>query len=187
MVPFDFQSVLKKHLMKHLFEVKRKPKVLENVAGYVVAFSKPLILLNRLEWNPLCQDGYTVIRAQDIRLFRFFDKPGYWQFRAARQKGLQAVAPAGVSLGSLSVLLTSAAEHSPLLNLQAEKRYPDICFIGVLASVSDRTLTLEELDANSEWIGPRRLPLADITRVDFGGGYEQALAGAAPKRTPAKK
>ena len=38
------------------------------------------------------------------------------------------------------------------------------------------------LDAAAEWSGERRMKFSDITEVDFGGGYEEALALTAPKR-----
>jgi len=127
---FNFQAVLQKHVLKHLFEVERKPKAPDNPTRYVVAFSERLILLHRLEWNVFCLDGYTVIRDHDIRLFRFFDRSRYWQFRAARKAGLKPVPPKGISLAGWPELLTSARDHFPLLSFCAEKRYPDICFVG---------------------------------------------------------
>jgi hypothetical protein len=48
-------------------------------------------------------------------------------------------------------------------------------------------VTIDDLDCNAEWSGPRQLKFSDITRVDFGGGYEKALAATAPKRPERKQ
>jgi hypothetical protein len=59
--------------------------------------------------------------------------------------------------------------------------------IGPLISMTKATFTIDDLDSNAEWTGPRRLKFSDVTRVDFGGGYEHALAVTAPKRPKLKK
>jgi hypothetical protein len=78
-------------------------------------------------------------------------------------------------------LLKSVTEHYPLTTLHPERTRPDVCFIGQLVSMTARTFTIEDLDSNVEWSGPRRMKFSDVTRVDFGDGYAGALAVTAPK------
>jgi len=38
-----------------------------------------------------------------------------------------------------------------------------------------------------KWSGPRRMKFSDVTRIDFGGGYEEVLAVTAPKGARTRK
>jgi len=177
-----FKSILTKHQMKHLFQIKRDLKDVASTMGFVVDFSDSLILFHVLEMDTFRLNGYTVVREQDVREYRFFAKPEYWQFRAVRHFRLQPARPAGISVATLPELLTSVARRYPLMTLHLERKDPDACYIGPLVKMTDRTFTIADLDCNAEWTGPRRMRFSDITRVDFGGGYETTLAVTAPKR-----
>lgn len=177
------ESILRKHRMKHLFQVKRRKKNLGRISGYVVDVSESLILLQRFDWDTFQLNGYSVICSDDIASYRFFDKKKYWQFRAIQHLKLKPKAPAGISASSLPVLLKSAAKIFPLLTIHRDKINNEVCYIGKLTAVSHKTFTIEDLNCNAEWTGSRQFRFADVTMVDFGGGYENALAATAPKRT----
>jgi hypothetical protein len=49
---------------------------------------------------------------------------------------------------------------------------------------TNKILVLDNLDPDAKWTGPWSFKLNEITRIDFGGGYERALAATAPKRRP---
>lgn len=182
-----FKSILTMHQMKHLFEVKRVIKGVGSTIGFVVDFSDSLILFHHLGTDTFHLNGYSVIREQDVSEYRFFAKPKYWQFRAVRHSRLRPIRPAGISVASLPELLTSVAKHYPLITLHPERKKPDVCYIGPLISTTDRTFTIADLDCNAEWTGPRRMRFSDVTRIDFDGGYERALAVTAPKRPRDKR
>jgi hypothetical protein len=82
--------------------------------------------------------------------------------------------------------IADVARIYPLIHLERETRYPDECWIGFPLEVTGRQLVINRIDANGEWTGPYRMRLGDITRLDFGGGYERALAMTASWR-PARK
>ena len=62
---------------------------------------------------------------------------------------------------------------------------PDICYIGSLISVAANRSRLLEVDTEGRWrIKARSIDPDDVTRIDFGGRYEEALAlvaGPPPK------
>jgi len=178
----SWESILRKHRMKHLFQVKRHPKSLCRISGFVVDISDSLILLQRCDWDTFRLNGYSVIRIDDIESYRCFDKKRWWQFRAVQHFKLKPKAPAGVSVSSLPALLESAAKIFPLLTIHREKNNSEVCYIGKLTEVSRKTFTIEDLNCNAEWTGSRQFKFADVTLVDFGGGYENALAVTAPKQ-----
>ena len=182
-----FQSIFKKHQLKHLVELKRGSKGLDRITGFIVDFSDSLVLLHCLNWDTFRLNGYTVIREDDISHYRFFDKPAYWQFRAAKLLRFSPGQPTGVSIGSFHEFLTSVAKRFPLVMFHPERTKPETCYVGSVSSVTDRTVVLDDLSSSAEWTGPRRLKLADITKVDFGGGYEESLAMTVPARTKQKR
>jgi len=132
-------------------------------------------------------NGYTVLRTEDISEYRFFTKAEYWQFRAVRHFHLKPIRPAGISVASFPELLKSIAQHYPLITFHPEKKNPAVCYIGPLVAITEHTVTIDDLDCNGEWSGARRMKISDVTRVDFGGGYEEALAVTAPKKPRNRK
>ncbi len=183
----SFQSIFKKAKIRHLFEINRCPRDVGPTVGFVVDFSDALILFHALDQDSFRLNGYTVIKVEDIGCYRVFGKADNWQFRAVKHFRLRPVRPVGVCVASLPELLRSVAKHYPLITLHPERKEPDVCYIGSLVSMTERTFTFEDLDCNGEWGGPHRMKFSDVTRVDFGGGYEKALAVTAPKRPKTRR
>jgi hypothetical protein len=50
---------------------------------------------------------------------------------------------------------------------------------GLVQEVTAKKLALLEIDTQGRWDEVRHFRLKDITRIDFGGGYEAALAAVA--------
>jgi len=168
--------------MKHLLQVKRSHKNLCKISGFVVDVSESLILLQRCDWDTFQLNGYSVIRNDEVAGYRFFDKKQWWQFRAVQHFKLIPKAPAGISVSSLPTLLESVAKIFPLVTIHQEKINAKVCYIGKLTAMRRKTFTIEDLNCNAEWTGSRRLKFSDVTLVDFGGGYENALAVTAPNQ-----
>lgn len=182
-----FHSIFKKAKLRYLLEIKRRLKDAGTTIGFVVDFSDSLVMFHTLDMDTFRLNGYTVIREEDISQYRVFNKAEYWQVRAVRHFHLKPMRPTGVSVTSLPELLKSAAEQYALITLHPEKIKPDVCFIGSLYTMKEHTVTIEDLNCNGEWTGHRRLRLSDVTRVDFGGGYEDALKATAPRRAKTRR
>jgi hypothetical protein len=177
-----WESILRKHQMRHLLEVERSPQKMGRISGFVVDYSESLILLQRFSWDRFQLNGYSVLPNTDIEEYRFFDKREYWQYRAIQHLKLEPKALGGISVSSLPSLLETVAKVFPLLTIHREKINSEVCYIGKLATVSHKSFTIEDLNADAAWTGPRRFRFSDVTLVDFGGGYENALAVTAPKQ-----
>ena len=68
------------------------------------------------------------------------------------------------------------ARAFPLVTIHREKVEPDICEIGRVVQVRDGRVSLLEINPDATWNAePKQYRLRDITRVDFGGDYEEAL------------
>jgi hypothetical protein len=170
----DVDQIIRK---QYLVKFKRKPLDDSNLYGFVLAWSDTLTLLHILETSTYTLNGYSVIRNDDVSLYAVYDRPDYYyDSRVLRLKGIKPEPQPQISVASLPELLSSIDGRFPLTTIYREERGEDKCFIGRLAGMTARTFTLNEVDDCAEWIGPRRYRFADITRVDFGGGYEEALA-----------
>lgn len=173
-----FQSKCKLH-RRHLVEIDRPAKGMDRSAGFVVACSDVLVLLHALEWDAFRLNGYIAVQIADIGAYRFFDKADYWQFRAVKRFKLVPTRPPSISVDSWPDLISSAGARYPLLTIHRERIDPETCAIGSLAAVGASSFTIEDLDCTAAWTGPRRLKFSDVTRVDFDGGYLEALAAVA--------
>lgn len=122
-----------------------------------------------------------MIFVEDIQHYRFFNQTKYWEYRAIKLRKLRAIPQPKVSLASLPGLLISISKNYPLLAIHREKLNPDVCYIGKLSKMSDQSFTIEDLNNACEWTGPRRIKFNDVTMINFGGGYENALAVTAAK------
>jgi len=183
----SWRSILKRRCGKHLFEVRSAIKGAGRTMGFIVGFSDDLILFHVLGTDIFRLNGYTAIRTEDVKDYRDFDKGKFWQNRAARHYKLEPVRPVGVLLTSVPELLASISKRYPLITIHPERTGLGVCYIGPLLSMTKATFTIDGLDCNAEWTGPRRFKFTDVTRVDFGGGYEEALAATAPKRPKRKQ
>ncbi len=175
-----FQGILPKSFGQ-LIEIRRRHKGVKNICGFVVDFTPAIVLFQQLDMDTFRLNGYVAILAADVKAFRVFDRPAYWRYRAVKQLKLKPEPLPSVSISSLSSLLSSVAARFPLLTVYREKIDAEICYIGRLSKLSRATFTLEDLNCNAEWTGPRRIKYADVTSVHFGWGYESALAAVAPR------
>jgi hypothetical protein len=159
----------------YLIEFDRRPQIYERIAGFVLDFGDSLILLHLLEWNTFILNGYIIVREQDINNYRVFGKPAYWQNKAARKNRLKPINP-HISINSVEDSILSASKSFPLIAIEKELVADDKRFIGRPAEFTSKTVTIHRLSPNAEWTGKSRFNLTEITRIEFGGGYERALA-----------
>lgn len=165
----------------NLIEFDRRPEISERIAGFVVASGPDLVLVHRLDWNTFLLDGYCAIRRPDIRRCLVLNKSGSWQAKALRAKSITPSPLSVVSVNSLADLLVSSASVFPLVNVQTELQDDEVCYIGRVTELCAKSFTLSLLNFHARWKGIRRFRFSDVTRVEFGSGYERALAISAGK------
>ena len=62
------------------------------------------------------------------------------------------------------------------MTIHREKVDPDVCWIGRVLGVEGGSVSLLEIDPKATWKKtPTCYRLREITRVNFGGDYENAL------------
>ena len=171
----------REHRGKTLIELCRRPQIEERIAGFVIEFSDDWILLHRLDWNTFIVDGYSLVRVSDVENLRIFSHRDNWPKQAVRKLRLRPKR-IKINLNTLAEAITDISEKVPLIHVEREVRYPKECWIGYPVEIGPKQLVLECLDHLASWDGHYSMMLKDITRIDFEGGYERALALTAPKR-----
>lgn len=160
----------------HIVEFDRTPEIKERLEGYVVDMTDLFLMLHVIDPNYISLNGYIVLRSDDIRRYRVRDDKNFFLNRAFKLKNIHPIPKPEIDLSSFPSLLASANRAYPLINIQRETMDPDICFIGKIEKMSNKTVTLKEIDPAARWERIRRYRLEDITRIEFGGGYEESLA-----------
>ncbi|MEU2351170.1 hypothetical protein [Modestobacter sp. NPDC049651] len=88
-----------------------------------------------------------------------------------------------LDLADVASVVGSASAVTAMVSVFDEFARPDVCWIGTV-SMDESTLRLLEVNTRGGWARkPRTFDATDVTRIDFGGGYEEALrlvAGAPP-------
>jgi hypothetical protein len=160
-----------------LVRVHRAGLELGHVDGRVVGHSAKLIAISIVD-EGIRPNGFVVYRRADISKL---EAPApYMEFMlkvlGLRHEKLPRLPK--VDLSSWQTLVDTAARRFPLLTLHLEKRDPDICYIGRPVETTARRGTFVTIAPDAVWDRDELLtiPWVDVTRMDFGGGYEEALA-----------
>lgn len=153
----------------------KRPKIDdEYLRGFVLDYSDSLTLLNVLDFN-FYLNGFTIIRNSDVTRYRVYNKDDYFLNQALRLKSIKPARKPKIDLSNWASVLLTAQKLFPLLTIRREAISNNICFIGKLVSLTEKTFTLFDIDPDANWDRPYRRKFADLTKVDFGGGYEDAL------------
>jgi hypothetical protein len=141
--------------------------------GVVLAVSDNWVLLHEFDTTAMTFGGYQLCRMVDITKVEWH---GSFLGRAAERLGQNAVPLPEIDLSSLPAFFASIpAESFPLVSVHREKKYPDSCWIGKITKIGKRGVTLQDIDVEAVWGVLATYRYSEITRVDFGGGYENAL------------
>jgi len=151
--------------------------------GYVLDIGPEFFLLAVID-DKIKFNGFECHRVSDIKRLKLPDPYEDFTAAALRKQKQRIARKPNIDLSSLAALLESANALFPLVTIHQERVKPGECFIGKVVNISKKNLLLHEIDPGAVWHQkPSRFRLSDITRVDFGGGYEEALhlVGGNPK------
>ena len=143
--------------------------------GYVVGLSAEFVLLHQYSVGVICFNGWVAIPLGGINKVRLPHDHDNAIHRALQIKGMTPTAPQSVDLTDFVSLLSSVDAHFPLTALHVDDAFNQACHIGRVAKLGERAVTLRKIDAGANWIDIEKFRYDTITRIDFGGGYEEAL------------
>jgi hypothetical protein len=146
--------------------------------GYVVDANDHFVLMH-LVTDDIRLEGYVALRLDDITEVKSeFDNHRFIE-KALQLRKMAPQRPVLVDLNSMETILASVDEHFSLMVVHREAVDQSECHIGSLESIADKTFVMKEIDRDAQWCGVKRLRVDEVTRVEFNGGYETALAQVA--------
>jgi hypothetical protein len=154
-----------------------------SIRGYVLDVGSEFLLLSLVS-DRVRFDGFECFRISDVRNLRP-DPYAAFAEAALKKRGERKPKRPSVNITNVKGILVSASRAFPLLTIHRERVEPDICHIGRVLNVKDGRLSLLEIGPDARWDdSATEYRIKEITRVNFGGDYENALhiVGAPPKR-----
>jgi hypothetical protein len=143
--------------------------------GFVSAVGPELVLLQVID-PAIVLDGYSVLRIADVSAIDESFESADFILRALRLREQIPRWPRAVRLDGVQALIESVARQFPLITLHRERTDEGCCWIGRVRAVDDSAVTIDYITPSARWDGQERYELDSLTRIDFGGRYEEALA-----------
>jgi hypothetical protein len=143
--------------------------------GYILATGPRFFLLALVD-EYIRFNGFQCFRLKDVRNLQIPAKIAGFVEAALKLRGQRRPRAPRISVQSLQELLQTAGRLFPIVTIHRERANPDVCHIGRVVSVSKSEISLLEIGPDACWDEEAlSYRTAQITRVDFGGDYEQAL------------
>jgi hypothetical protein len=147
----------------------------DRLEGFVVGIGRKWVVLQRLS-DQIAFDGWQLIRLKDIQAVSINPNPDCFEVRALKARSVWPPSAPALALDDVVGAAGSAYAATGMVSVFDEFDRPDACWIGNVVSLDESKLHLLEVDTHAGWRRkPRRFDPADITRIDFGGGYEESL------------
>jgi hypothetical protein len=143
--------------------------------GYVMDATDTWVLLQNVDPG-IKLDGYTILRVEDISDFETEIAQAAFIEKALTIRKKNPTRPVLIDLTNIETIIRSIDENYPLITIHREEKDPENCWIGSVESLTVKTVVLNEINPEAKWDGTKRIRLDEITRIDFDGGYETALA-----------
>jgi len=158
--------------------------------GYVSACG-PAFFLLALVNDGIWFDGFCCYRYKDVRRLRVPANNNHFVESALRKRGEQRPKMPRMSLVSVAEIVSSAGRHAAVVTIHREQVNPDVCHIGRVISADNSHITLLEIGPDAVWeTQPTVYNTKEITQINFGGSYEDALVlvgGSNPKIKPSPR
>jgi hypothetical protein len=122
-------------------------------------------------------NGFQCFRLSDVRKLQVPHPNAAFVEAALKKRGERLPKKPRVSVASIEQLLLSANQSFPLVTIHREKAFPDgPCEIGRIMGAAGGRVSVLEIKPDASWEAKAyQYRIRDITRIDFGGDYEDAL------------
>jgi hypothetical protein len=173
--PIAVEDLLEAEADQRLVQVKRSPGT--DIDGFVVAATDAWTAIAVCA-DTIDLDGYAVVRTKGIRRLKRLDRRMAFVESVLRARNEWPPRPA-MTLETTMLdheIIAALAAAFPLTSLYTEGKRLTECYIGQLREGNAETITLLQVDKAGLWDSdPTKYRLADVTRIDVGGRYEDAL------------
>ena len=142
--------------------------------GFIIDANEDMVLLQLVD-DSIRLNGYQILFLEDISDFVHPAPFNDFQKKVLelRQENVQNPE---IELGELNQVLLNITEEFGLVTLHREELESDSCEIGRVLKADEVSFELEEIGSDARWFDETyEYDLYDITRIEFGGAYEEAL------------
>lgn len=168
------------HKAGQLVRVEREAVEFGWMTGYVTALGTEYFAFE-IVTGSVRLDGVACLRYADVTACGAEPRSGFIE-RALKARGLVRASQLPVDLASLPRIIESCGNAFPIITLHvphSDGQGYD-CFIGKVIGVNDDSVDFHHITPDGAWEDVLlEIPFDEITRVDFGGDYEEALLLAA--------
>ena len=158
--------------------LRRASAPTDDLLGFVVGLAHSLVLVHQVDDRAFL-DGYTALPVAEIFDAWTVDARATITERALRLAGENPQPLPELDLTSIRTVLEYANANFPLVTVHVERDVPDVCFIGRVERFGDDDFTLATITPAARWHDEETFAYSAVTRVGFGGRYEDALARVA--------
>lgn len=154
--------------------------------GFIVGLSDELVLVQVLNAGTMRLNGYTAIRRKDLAELTDDDT---FAPAALKLLGERPKPQPDLLLLDMPGLLSSVGALFPLLELYREKQ-GSAFYIGRVVRFGKKKVHFQAVSRSGAWSELYKFSCREVTRVDFGDGYDQALwlvARRQPRNLPKEK
>jgi hypothetical protein len=144
------------------------------VDGRVEGVSRDLVAI-AVVGDGIRPDGIRVLRVADIVSAKVPAPYAGFIASAFRARGARWPKLGHAKLTSWRRLVETVSH--PVVAVHCEGRAPDVCYVGKFTRTTAERGVMLNIRADASWDVDDPLDIAwrDVTRIDFGGDYEQAL------------
>lgn len=154
------------------------------IRGYVTDIGAEFFIL-ALVSDRCWYDGFECFRIRDIKSVAIDPYRTFTESALRKRNALRNKKP-NIDLASIENLLLTANKKFNLVTIHREKVKPEACWIGRVLEIKKQRVSILEIGPNAKWDkSPEKHRINEITRVNFGGDYENALylVGGEPHKT----
>ena len=145
------------------------------VRGFVLDVGPQWFLL-AVVGESVTLNGFQCSRLSDVRNLEVPDPYARFAEVALKKRRQRLPKKPRVSVADTADLLLTASRLFPLVTIHREHVNSDVCQIGRIVGLDNGAISLLEINPDATWeTKPVQYRLDEITRIDFGGGYEDAL------------
>jgi hypothetical protein len=142
--------------------------------GFIIDANEDMVLLQLVD-DSIRLNGYQILFLEDISDFVHPAPFNDFQKKVLELRQDEVQNPE-IELGELNQVLLNISEDYGLVTLHREELESDSCEIGRVVKADDVSFELEEIGSDARWFDDTyEYDLYDITRIEFGGAYEEAL------------
>src|SRR3972149_3088333 len=144
------------------------------ITGWVDAVG--LFVVVRVLDDGVRQNGFICVRVNDVTDFRLPDPEAGFLERVLTARHVQLPDPLHINPDSAGSLISGAKKLFPVVTLHFETFRDTVCYVGEPVAITEDQVQLKEISTNGQWDDDIQwYNLAAVSRVDFGGAYEEAL------------